>query len=317
MPFTLVKFEDYRSVWAEISFQLNPASLFVSPGWTNAWWGEYGGDFSQLLLAYRIDDWLAGLAPLKTKANIASFIGSPEVCDYQDFVVKQGFEKQFIEDIIKELSFRGFTKLVFEALRADSPTFKYITTSTNKAYHVQMIDVSLEMLLPSNWWQFMQSLTSKQRHEITRKLRRLSEAGEVNLRIETEPRGLNTLFKQIQGSRADKARFMDSKRQRYFEKLAIEMEKEGYLRLGFLDLDGVPIATIIFFDYNNRIYLYNSGYESSYSHLSPGLLSKVLSIKESIGSNRHVYDFLKGAEVYKYRLNGNEVPLYHCELDLV
>ncbi len=33
------------------------------------------------------------------------------------------------------------------------------------------------------------------------------------------------------------------------------------IRLGILELSGTPIAAILFFDYNNVVYLYNSGYD--------------------------------------------------------
>jgi CelD/BcsL family acetyltransferase involved in cellulose biosynthesis len=88
------------------------------------------------------------------------------------------------------------------------------------------------------------------------------------------------------------------------------------LRLGVLELDGKSVAQIICFDYNNCIYLYNSGYDPDYVSLSAGLLSKTLSIKDSIESGRNKFDFLKGSEVYKYHLGGHEVPLYNCRITL-
>ena len=62
------------------------------------------------------------------------------------------------------------------------------------------------------------------------------------------------------------------------------------------------------------MYLYNSGYDPRYGELSVGLLCKVLSIKNSIESGRKRYDFLKGAEPYKYHLGGKEVPLSRCRI---
>jgi hypothetical protein len=43
-----------------------------------------------------------------------------------------------------------------------------------------------------------------------------------------------------------------------------------------------------------------------------GLLSKVLCLKDSIQRGRRRWSFLKGAELYKYQLGGEEVPLYNC-----
>ena len=73
---------------------------------------------------------------------------------------------------------------------------------------------------------------------------------------------------------------------------------------------------IMCFDYNGIIYLYNSGYNPAYNYLSAGLLSKVLGIKDSIEKGRNKFDFLKGAEQYKYHLGGKEVPLYRCRITI-
>jgi CelD/BcsL family acetyltransferase involved in cellulose biosynthesis len=70
------------------------------------------------------------------------------------------------------------------------------------------------------------------------------------------------------------------------------------------------------FDYNATLHLYNSGYDPRYSALSVGLLCKVLSIKDGIESGIKKYDFLKGAEIYKYRLGGQEIPLVDCRIEL-
>ena len=81
-----------------------------------------------------------------------------------------------------------------------------------------------------------------------------------------------------------------------------------------LELDTRPVAEIMCFDYNNCIYLYNSGYDPGYTALSAGLLSKVLAIKDSIEKSKSRFDFLKGAEIYKNHLGGREVPLYRGQV---
>jgi CelD/BcsL family acetyltransferase involved in cellulose biosynthesis len=94
------------------------------------------------------------------------------------------------------------------------------------------------------------------------------------------------------------------------------MARENLLKLYFLDLDDTPVAAVMCFDYDATIYLYNNGYDGKYGSLSVGLLSKVLTIKESIRRGKRKYDFLKGTEEYKHRLGGKPVPLYRCQVKL-
>ncbi len=107
---------------------------------------------------------------------------------------------------------------------------------------------------------------------------------------------------------------MTERMKSFFNLLADTMAKIGLLRLGVLELDNQPVAEIMCFDYNNCIYLYNSGYDPRYTSLSAGLLSKVLAIKDSIEKGKKRFDFLKGEEIYKYHLGGKEVPLYRCQI---
>jgi len=94
------------------------------------------------------------------------------------------------------------------------------------------------------------------------------------------------------------------------------MAEVGLVRLFLLDLDHRPAAAALCFDHDGTVFLYNSGYDPSFRRLSAGLLDKVFSIRESIAWGRKRYDFLKGAEPYKYRLGGREVALYRCRLEL-
>jgi len=102
----------------------------------------------------------------------------------------------------------------------------------------------------------------------------------------------------------------------FFRSVADTMAKAGLLRLGILDLDALPTAMTMCFDYNDCIYLYNSGYNPQYNSLSVGLLCKVLCIKESIQEGKKRFDFLKGDETYKHHLGGKEAPLYRCQITI-
>ena len=88
------------------------------------------------------------------------------------------------------------------------------------------------------------------------------------------------------------------------------MADAGHLRLLFLEVDKIRVATVMGFDYRDRFYLYNSGYDPDYSSLSAGLLLKALCLKESIAAGKKRFEFLRGAEDYKYRLGGQDIPVY-------
>jgi CelD/BcsL family acetyltransferase involved in cellulose biosynthesis len=98
--------------------------------------------------------------------------------------------------------------------------------------------------------------------------------------------------------------------------MAMSMAGIGILRFGILELETLPVAMIIGFDYNGTMYLYNSAYIPRYESLSIGLLSKILCIQESINDGMKKWDFLKGSEDYKYQLGGREIRLQNCRINI-
>ncbi len=325
MSYTVTQesFDSLALRWDELSRNLDWSSVFILPAWMKAWWQVFGSEAELHLRAVRHGEKIIGIAPIILKENRATIIGSADVCDYLDFVVAPGMETDFFSVLLNDLRQKNVNYLDLEGLRPDS---KVLTTFTDLArkqgceVFCQPVDVTLELDLPNTWEEYLEILTAKQRHEVRRKLRRLLETGKVSYRFVNEVNAvrnaLNIFLTLFTGSRSDKAAFLTGQRESFFRTMTDAMSEAGILRLGILELDSVPTAMIMYFDYSNCIYLYNSGYDPRYESLSVGLLSKVLCIKESIQEGKRKFDFLKGNEIYKYHLGGREIPLYKCQINI-
>jgi CelD/BcsL family acetyltransferase involved in cellulose biosynthesis len=299
------------------------SSVFVLPEWLKAWWETFGADMEIMLRLVYHDDSIIGVAPLMKQGESAYFIGSTDVCDYMDFVIVPGMEKDFFNELMDDLSKNDVKRLVLAHVRPDSMVMEYLRPLAEARGYKTGIDkeeISLETDLPGDWEEYLASLTSKQRHEVRRKLRRLSEAGEVDFRFTADAESLNDnmriFLSMFTEYRQDKADFMTEQMKSFFRLLADNMSGAGLLEFGILRLEGRQIASTMCFDYDGCVYLYNSGYDPEYDYLSAGLLSKVLGIQDSIRRGKKKFDFLKGSEPYKYHLGGREVALYRCLIDL-
>lgn len=103
-------------------------------------------------------------------------------------------------------------------------------------------------------------------------------------------------------SREDKAEFMTDEMADFFRNMAHFIQQRGYLRLCFLRVDGVNAACVMAFEYNGRLWLYNSGYDPTiFANLSPGWVILSYTIQYAIAAGLKVYDFMQGDEEYKYR----------------
>ncbi len=325
MSYTVTQesFDSLASYWTRPTHSLSWNIVFVLPPWLEVWWRAFSTGVELNLVAVREEGEIIGLAPLKVSRKTASFIGSADVCDYLDFVVAPGRETDFFSVLLDDLKQRGVDRLELRPVRPDSTVLtKLVDIIKQRGGEVlcQPEDVSFEMDLPTTWDEYLESLTTKQRHEVRRKLRRLLEAGKINYRSMKDNAGLagfmDTFLKQFVISREDKADFMTPQMEAFFRSMAGTMAQAGLLRLGVLELDTQPVAMLLGFDYNGVMYLYNSAFDPQYRELSVGLLSKVLCIKDSIEEGKRKFDFLKGNETYKQHLGGREVPIYGCQMTI-
>lgn len=325
MEYTVTEesFVSLNSYWADFKQDLNWNTLFVLPSWSEVWWQIFGSDLQLYLRAVRQGEKIIGIAPLLVKGEIASIIGGTDVCDYLDFIVTPGMEDDFFNVLLNDLEQQGIRQLNVKPVRPDSTVLtNLVPIARQRKYEVFCCEegVSVELDLPATWDDYLAKLTKKQRHEVKRKLRRLWEADNVEYRcvkVNQEVGDfINTFLKLFSLSREDKANFMTAQMESFFRLLAETMAKIGLLRVGILEINKLPTAIIMGFDYNNMMYLYNSAYNPEYSYLSVGLLSKVLCIKDSIQRGTKKWDFLKGAEPYKYHIGGKEIPLYACQINI-
>ena len=314
-------FDTLASFYGDPKHLLKWHLVFVLPAWLKLWWQEFKPPTELYLGAVRREGEIIGIAPLQLKENQASFIGSRDVCDYLDFVVAPGAENDFFSVLLDDLKQRNINRLDLSCLRPESTVLtRLVDIARSRGCEVlcQPEDVSVELDLPATFEEYLEMLDTKQRHEVKRKLRRLMEAGKIDLRIVEDgaaiQKAMDVFLKMFSESRSDKAAFLTSQKESFFRSLADTMSEVKLLRMGILELDAKATAMILYFDFNGGVYLYNSGYDPEYTALSVGLMSKVLCIQESIKQGKKKFDFLKGNEVYKYHLGGKEVTLSNCQI---
>lgn len=324
MPYTVqsTTFAGFETLWHQTRSQLNWNCLFMLPFWLRTVHAYAGRTGDALLLTVSDGDTCVGIVPLAVENETVFFMGNPQVCDYQDLIAAPGCELSVLQAVIGHLAERGLRRLDLGTLRPDAvvlAALKQLTHDGLLEFTQVDDDVTFETALPASWEQYLQQLDGKQRHEVRRKLRRLESSARIAFHTAGKA-DLNTctdafidLFRR---NREDKAAFMTDGMKTYFRTLIAESARHQVLGLHLLMVDDQTAAAVLCFDYNGVRYLYNSGYDQHYEDLSVGVLSKLLSIRRAIEMRCVRYDFLKGAEIYKKRIGGSQVPLYRCFVTL-
>ena len=162
--------------------------------------------------------------------------------------------------------------------------------------------------LPADFETYLAGLDKKQRHETRRKARRFTEMlGTPRLLRAHGADAVSRFAAMHRLATGDKGTFMDSSMETLFGGL----HAEAGAVIDFLHGDSdEPVAAAFGFEDSSNYYLYNSAYSPDASAASPGIVLVAELIRQTAESAPSRFDFLKGDEVYKYRLGAVARPLW-------
>lgn len=312
------RLDQIEGEWLRLLAEAAEPVPFLHPRWLQTWLDEFQEGRELILLSARQDDRLVGVAPLLRDDGVISLAGHYSICDYMDVLVPDGHEAVY-RSFLETLAATDWRKMELRGLREESPTWRLVPALADRmGFQVtsELEAVSPRIELPAAWDDYLATLSKKDRHELRRKMRRLQSEGHVELQTVTSeeetPAALDLILRLMRESRQDKARFMTPQMERFFRRMVAALAPAGIIRFYILNLDSLPVAAVLCFDIGGQIYLYNSGYDPSFAHLSVGLISKALCIEDAIKQGRRCVDFLRGHESYKYDLGGRDRSIYRC-----
>jgi CelD/BcsL family acetyltransferase involved in cellulose biosynthesis len=285
------------------------------------WWDVFVDDHELVLLAVRDGERLAGVLPLMRTGNQITFAGDTEICDYMDMIAPNGDYAALWTAALRSLGEEPWDEIALWAVREDSPTLSGLPEACRELglrFVSEQEDVCPQLELPADWEEYVSSLGKKDRHELRRKLRKLPQAGAVEVEVLDSPAelesGLGDFLRMHRESRADKANFMTDQMEGFFRKVVVALAAEGVAEMTFLKLADVRAACLLCFKAGDEYLLYNSGYDPAYAGFSVGLLSKALALQRAIERGYKRFDFLRGHEHYKYDLGARDVNVYRCAI---
>ncbi len=318
----ITSFQDIQSEWESVLRESPADTLFLTPQWQKVWWDTFGGGRTMVGFSYpapcgAASNGVAAIASLAKSGDTVSFVGSQDTFDYNDFLIKRGYEEGFYETLLQCLDEQDCRMLRLDSLIEGSTTLEHLpemARSRGYTVEVEQEDVTSGVDLPGTWDEYLGLLNKKDRHELRRKLRRMDNQTDWKWYSISEPaqvaERLGEFISLMRLSRSDKDEFMTPERERFFHNITQRMAELDQLQLYFLDMDGATVATSLCFDYRGSRLLYNSGYNPEYGYYSVGLLLNAMCLKDAIDRGLTYFDFLRGPEPYKAHLGGQQRSLY-------
>ena len=229
-------------------------------------------------------------------------IGNRDFVDYRPIseISKNILEDHSISDI-------NFDSLHYFQIK------KILQSEFYKSIRIKKSDISVNLLLPEQYVDYLQNLTKKNRHELNRKKRKFSEQIVSFELLESKEKEIFEIFvSQHKKSKGEKGKFMTKNVEAYFEEL---LKLDGW-KIYYLNTDRGVVSTAFCYETNNGCYLYNSSRDNDFNSINPGIVLNDLIIQGLIHNGKSFFDFLKGTERYKFDLGGKSIQLYDLNISL-
>ncbi len=300
---------------------------FQSLAYQRAWWTHLQPEGSELLTVATRDEAgrLMGFGCFFASGGRLHYNGCIEETDYLDLIAPAEHAEAVWRATLECLG--TLDRSICQGLElcnipAASPTrliLPQLAPQFNLTFAEQIAEVCPIIPLPKTFDEYLETLDSKQRRELSRKLRR-AEAAEVvtddvsgSADIAAE---VDSFLDLLQKSTFDKRDWLNEGRRALFHDVARSAQAAGTLQLLFTAIEGRRAATLFNFDYKDRIWVYNSGLDpTAFSALSPGVVLTATAIEQAINLGRREFDFLRGSEEYKYRFGARDTAIYRLSVE--
>ncbi len=318
-------FDSLAPEWDTLVQQSITNTPFQQLAYQKSWWKNLGPGHLYTISVHDDNGHLIGIGSFYHTNQTLYFNGCIEETDYLDLITTPEQAQsvwEIVLDCLDSDRIPAWNCIDLCNVPAASPTreiLPLLAQSRGFSFSTEIHEVCPTINLPDTYDDYLASLVKKQRHEIRRKTRRATEAG-MEIKIIGPEDDLETAVNQfltlLQKSHPDKAQWLNNGRTALFHDIAAATQTDGTLQLMFAIIENQLAATLINFDYNSRVYVYNSGFDpQAFRHLSAGVVLTAKAIETAIENGRHTFDFLRGNEIYKYRFGAKDTTVHRIMLE--
>jgi CelD/BcsL family acetyltransferase involved in cellulose biosynthesis len=287
------------AAWLDLC-RKNQVTPFQTPMWLLPWWRNFGSNDLAVIVSRSGDD-VDAIAPLyilrddESDESLGLFLGTG-ISDYLDVI---GDASLVIEEMSK-------LNCQLWDLQQLPPSSSMLRVPLPDGFSENVEDQELCPLLPLEGKTFENLGSSHFQKKLRYYRRALERSGEV--RVETPNADtLDDLLTALFDLHAARWRrrdlpgvLADDVSQQFHRQAARRMLDAGLLRLYAIRCNERIVAVFYGFGLNGIVYYYLSGYDPDFEKLSIGTILVAHAVEQAILDGAAAFDFLRGAEEYKY-----------------
>ena len=319
-------FDALAAEWDALAGRGMTDTPFQTLAYQRAWWTHLhpaGGTLLTVAARGEAGE-LAAIGCFFALDGTLRFNGCVEETDYLDLIAPAEQSATAWAEVLsclESVTSPAWTSLDLCNVPHDSPSraiLPALAAERGYALHEEQAEVCPTIPLPDSFDAYLENLDSKQRREVSRKLRRAEGADLTTTAVGPEDdvdAAVAQFLDLLQKSTFEKRDWLNEGRRAVFHDVARAAQAAGTLQLLFCGVEGRAASALFNFDYRDRVWVYNSGLDpAAFSALSPGVVLTAAAIERAIALGRSEFDFLRGNEEYKYRFGAVDRPIYHLTL---
>lgn len=298
--------EQIAPEWDALWRRSPDATPFQSPHWCLPWWKHFGSD-DPFAIAVRSNGTLDAFAPLyilrdeDSGESLGMFIGTG-VTDYLDAIVASGCDAASLVETMTSADCQMWD------LQQMRPSSALLNAPLPESWSDNAEDQeACPVLSIENAGEELQNILSTHSRKKLRYFRRLAEReGTVRYEAAT-PQSLDELLGalfDLHGARWRRRGLPgvleDEPIRAFHHDVARRMLDAGALRMYAMRIDVRIVAVFYGFAHYGTVFYYLSGYDPDLEKLSLGNVIVAHAVDEAVRAGAHTFDFLRGAEEYKY-----------------
>ena len=314
-------FRALRGEWNELLQASASDGPFLTWEWLSTWWTHLRGRARLSLRCVRgSDGTLLGVAPLAdypadplrpSPWPTLGFLGTGVAgSDYLDLLVRREAEPHVLDALAEALAEERRPVDLGQMRRKPCLAMGLVERLRQRGWrlrHSRSSICPIADLTGLDWDAYLGRLGREHRYAVRRAGRALSARFDVAWEaVDSEDRRrpamevLARLHERRWHGAAGATAFRTPALRAFHDEASRRFLERGALRLFLLRVDGRPVAALYGFVHGGTFHFYQSGFDPEYASWSVGLAAMARSIHAAIQEGARMYDFLHGAERYKF-----------------
>jgi CelD/BcsL family acetyltransferase involved in cellulose biosynthesis len=295
-----------RAEWEALGAEVG-ASPYLTWGWLESWMHVY---HPRRLLCLRLTDGDGGLVGLglieQCRLGVLRFAGAP-ITPVRGLLVAPEHERQ---------AWRATTHWLRQ--RRDWTLLEGVAAGPSEPPGALLTPVHwFQLRLPATFEEFLAARPAGRRREFRRRLRVAEREGAITLgAMGANARSGIEAFARLHAARAqtkgERHRVIDARLVRMLEEVAVRGAPE--LRVFVVEHGGMTIGAAVQLDNRHETWAYNTGFDPAAAHLSPGIVVRLATVRDSIERGVERLDLGPGDFAYKRDFGGE--PYTRLKVDV-